>query len=266
MTFKVIVCIKQVPDTNDIRWTKNNTIQREGLDSVINPYDLSAVQLAKNIKFLNEDTEISVVTMGPMQAQDILKQAIAMGCDKAFLLSDKRFSGADTLATAYTLSQFVKSIIPDFNLIICGQQAVDGDTAQTPSSLAEKLGIEQLTNVIALKSFNKDNSVWIKNTCDYMQEVRLPHPALIAASANNTEILPDIKGYMKAQNTVINVLDADDINANEQCIGLKGSPTQVKNAYRPHIERNTELIENASLEDYTHFIINEINKCKANND
>lgn len=266
MTFQVVVCIKQVPDTNDIRWTKHNTIQREGLDSVINPYDLAAIQLAKNIKFLNEDTQITVVTMGPKQAEDALKQAIAMGCDKAFLLTDKKFSGADTLATAYTLSQFVKTVIPDFDLIICGQQAVDGDTAQTPSSLAEKLGIEQLTNVIALKSLNKNNSVWIKNTCYCKQEVKVPHPALIATVTNNTEIIPDIKGYILAQDSEINVLNAEAINADEQCIGLKGSPTQVKDAYRPVIERNTELIEHASLEDYTNFIINEINKCKANND
>ena len=100
MSFKIIVCIKQVPDTNDIRWTENNTIQRDGLDSVINPQDISALQYANNFKYLLNDVEIIAVTMGPPQAIDVLKEALAISADKAYLLSDKRFSGADTLATA----------------------------------------------------------------------------------------------------------------------------------------------------------------------
>lgn len=265
MVFKIAVFIKQVPDTDDIRWTEHNTIQREGLDSIINPFDLGAIQLAKNIKFLNKDTEITVITMGPKQAEEILKQAIAMGCDKACILSDKKFSGSDTLATAYTLSQFIKTHMPDFKLIICGQQAIDGDTAQTPSSMAEKLGIPQLTNVAALKEFSEDYSVWIKDTCNYKQEVKLTHPALVAANIKDIDILPDINGYIKAQNTEITILNAEDINSDFQCIGLKGSPTQVKNAYRPVIERNTTLIENETAHNYADYIIEEINKCKAKN-
>ena len=138
MTFKVAVFIKQVPDTDDIRWTEHNTIQREGLESVINPYDIGAIQLAKNVKFLLNDCEITAVSMGPLQAKEALKEALAMGCDKAFLLCDKKFAGSDTLATAYVLSQFINTHLNDFDLIICGYQAVDGDTAQTPSSLAQK--------------------------------------------------------------------------------------------------------------------------------
>ena len=148
MTFKIIVCIKQVPDTNDIKWTEHNTIQRDGLDSIINPYDISAIQFANNFKYVLDDVKITVVSMGPTQAKDALKEAIAIGADEANLLSDKKFSAADTLATAYTLSQFIKSKFPDFNIILCGQQAIDGDTAQTPSSLAEKLDIPQITNVV----------------------------------------------------------------------------------------------------------------------
>ena len=266
MVFKIAVFIKQVPDTTDIRWTEHNTIQREGLDSVINPFDLGAIQLAKNVKFLNKETEITAVTMGPPQAEAALKQAIAMGCDRGILLSDKKFTGADTLATAYTLSQFIKTCMPDVDLIICGQQAVDGDTAQTPTSMAEKLSLQQITNVIALKEFHPDYAVWIKDTCSYKQEIKAPFPCLVAANIKDLNILPDINGYIKSQNTEINVLCSDDINADIQCIGLKGSPTQVKNAYRPFIERNTQLIENESVQNYAEFIINEINKCKADND
>ena len=114
MTFKIVVCIKQVPDTTDIRWTEHNTIQRDGLDSVINPYDIGAINFANYIKSLNKEVQITVVTMGPFQAQDALHEALAMGCDEAYLLSDKKFSGADTLATAYTLSQFIKKYSSGF--------------------------------------------------------------------------------------------------------------------------------------------------------
>ena len=105
---RIVVCIKQVPDTNDIQWTENNTIKRDGLDSIINPFDLGALQIANNIKKLYSNTEITVVTMGPKQATSVLREAITLGADKAYLLCDRRFSGADTLATAYTISLFIK--------------------------------------------------------------------------------------------------------------------------------------------------------------
>ena len=266
MSFKVVVCIKQVPDTDDIKWTEHNTIQRDGLDSIINPYDLGALQLAKNVKFLNPGTEIIVVTMGPAQAESALKTALAIGADKVFLLSDKKFSGADTLATAYALSQFIKIIVPDFKLILCGQQAVDGDTAQTPSSMAEKLGIEQITNVIALKEITAETSVWIKDTARFKQEIKIPYPALIATTLKDTNIIADINGYIKAQNTQVSVLSANEICADANLIGLKGSPTQVRKAFKPVIDRNTTLIENESVENCAGYITDEINRCKAQNE
>lgn len=266
MTFKIVVCIKQVPDTDDIKWTENNTIQREGLDSIINPYDLGAIQLAQNVKFLQPKAQIIVVTMGPKQAEEALKTALAMGADRAYLLSDRKFSGSDTLATAYTLSQFIKTIVPDYKLIICGQQAVDGDTAQTPSSTAEKLGIAQITNAIALKELNEDCSVWITDTSACKQEIKAAYPALIATVSKDVNILPDINGYIKAQNTEIEVLCAENINADSSRIGLSGSPTQVRKAFRPIITRNTTLIEDESAQNCAGYILEEISKCKAQND
>lgn len=239
MTFKIIVCVKQVPDTNDIKWTEHNTIQREGLDSIINPYDVAAIQFANNFKYVLDDVEIIAVSMGPLQAKQALKEAIAIGADEAYLLSDKRFSAADTLATAYTLSQFIKTICPDFSLILCGQQAIDGDTAQTPSSLAEKLGIPQITNVIWSKSITELNSTWTRITNNEREDIKILHPALVAVSNTELEIIPNINGYINAQNTEINILNADDIHAEPSKIGLKGSPTLVKKAYCPSITRNT---------------------------
>jgi len=262
MTFKIVVCIKQVPDTNDIKWTKNNTIQREGLDSVINPCDISALQFANNFKYVLSDVEIIAVTMGPNQAQSALKQAISISADKAYLLCDKRFAGADTLATAYTLSKFVETICPDFNLILCGHQAVDGDTAQTPSSLAEKLSIPQITNVVGVSDISFSESTWIRNMDNQREIVKISHPALVAISNIDLEIIPNINAYIKAQNASIMVLSADDIDADESKIGLKGSPTQVKNAYRPVISRENHSHLEYSGADFCEIIMSEINNCR----
>ena len=270
MTYKIVVCIKQVPDTSDIKWTKNNTIKREGLESVINPFDIGAIQLAKNAKQMllkmDINSEINVVTMGPNQAVDALKTAIAMGCDNAYLLSDKKFAGADTLATAYTLSQFVKTYFPDFSLIICGQQAIDGDTAQTPSSMAEKLQIAQITNVYGIKDINNVYSVWFRETENYKQEIKSGYPLLVATTNANIVIRPNINSYIKAQDSVIKILSADDINADYDKIGLNGSPTQVKKAFKPMNERTTITLNSDSIDDCAEFIINEITQCRSNNE
>lgn len=261
MSFKIIVCIKQVPDTNDIRWTKNNTIQREGLDSVINPQDISALQYANNFKYVLKDVEIIAVTMGPNQAIEALKEAIAISADKAYLLSDKRFSGADTLATAYTLSSFIKKYHPDFDMVLCGYQAIDGDTAQTPCSLAEKLNIPQLTSAIGIKEISSNYSVWIRETTETKDEIKVLHPVLVSIANNNLDVVPNIQGYIKSQTTHIEILNADDIVADINKVGLKGSPTQVKNAFRPVIERTTNSIDpnNVSCKD---IIYTEIDKCR----
>ena len=157
---KIVVCVKQVLDTSNIKWTENNTINREGVESILNPLDLYALETALQIKDKIDGVEISVVTMGPLQAQDILKRAIALNCDKAYILSDRKFAGPDTYATAKTLSKFILKFVPDFDMVICGQFASDGDTAQTGPSLAKQLNIPVLSNVKNLKIF--DNKFFIE--------------------------------------------------------------------------------------------------------
>ena len=125
---KIALCVKQVPDTQDIKWTENNTMQREGVESILNPYDVYATELALKLKS-KYGAEITAITMGPNQAKDMLKKLIALGVDNAVLVSDKKFAGADTFATGTTLSAAIKKTLPDFDLIICGQFAIDGDRA-----------------------------------------------------------------------------------------------------------------------------------------
>ena len=270
MVFKIAVCIKQVPDTNDIKWTENNTIQREGLESIINPFDVSAIELALKAKKLLTHTdvqaEVNAVTMGPLQAEEVLRTALAMGCDNAYLLSDKRFSAADTLATAYTLSCFISNILPDTKLIICGQQAIDGDTAQTPSSLAQKLNIAQATNITSLEEINNVYSIWSQETRGFSRVIKSGFPLMISTVINNSNIQPDINGYIKAQDSQIAVFDASAINADFNKIGLKGSPTKVKKAFVPEIKRQTVLYENMQPAQCAEFIFEEIEKCRTDYD
>ena len=240
----IIVCIKQVVDTNDIRWTKNNTIDREGVQSVINPCDVLAIETALRLK--TNDTKIIVISMGPPQAKEALKTAIAMGCDEAFLLCDKKFSGADTCATSTTLAAAIKHICPNFDLIICGQFAADGDTAQTGPSIAQKLGIEQITYVNEIAIINQiENTISAVRTADEEIEViESPLPALICVNDcpyNPREILID--GYIKAQDTDITILSADDLSLDRELIGIKGSPTSISKAFRAQSNREKRTIQ-----------------------
>jgi len=240
----IVVCIKQVVDTNDIKWTKNNTIDREGVQSIINPCDVLAIETALRLK--NENTKITVITMGPPQAKDALKTALAMGCDDAYLLSDKKFSGADTVATSRTLAAAIEHIQPNFDLVICGQFASDGDTAQTGPSIAQKLSIEQITYVseIAKLDANQKTITAQRNADEQIELVQSPLPALICVcdcpfEARN--ILID--GYIKAQNTEIKTLNADDLNLSREDVGIKGSPTYVSKAFRAVSIREKNIVK-----------------------
>ena len=176
---KIIICIKQVPDTTDIKWTENNTIQREGVESVTNPFDVYAIEKALQLKKELKDVEITVLTMGPAQAETILRKAIAVGCDKGILISDKKFAGADTYATAKTLASAIKSKVPEFDLILCGQFAVDGDTAQTAPELAEQLNIPQVTYTKEINRCDGRFAYCVRELENGLETVRVEFPALI---------------------------------------------------------------------------------------
>ena len=158
---QIALCIKQVPDTADIKWTENNTIQREGVESIINPFDTYAIETAVRLKEKIKDTHITVLSMGPPQAEEIIKRAISMGADEGFLVSDRKFAGADTIATSRTLAGAIKEKVPNVDLIICGQFATDGDTAQTGPSIAQHLKFPQVTYVKEILDF-KDGFLTVK--------------------------------------------------------------------------------------------------------
>lgn len=225
---KIIVCIKQVPNTEEVRIDPvNNTLIRSGVESIINPMDLNAIEEAVRIKEKNGG-KVIVLTMGPPQAEEAIKEALARGADHGYLLSDKKFSGADTYATSLTISEAIK-YLGGADLVICGKQAIDGDTAQVGPGIAELLNIPHITYVskvneisdkfIVLESMNDDGYSIIKSTI----------PALITVVKSiNIPRLTNLKEWAYARRQKIPVIDGKILNIDENKIGLKGSPTRVK--------------------------------------
>lgn len=246
---KIVVCIKQVPDTSDIKWTENNTIQREGLESVINPYDVYAVEVALKIKNFCKDTKITALSMGPQQAVDMLKKVIAIGADEGVLLSDKKFAAADTYATGKTIGTAIKTKLSDFDLVICGQFAVDGDTAQTGPSIANTLNIPQVTYVKEIISCENGFVTLRRELEDGEEIVKVKLPALICVLQDSFEPTRAlINGVIKAQNSEIKTYGFENLGLSAEEVGLKGSPTYVSRAFRPE-KKCTECKFLESVED-----------------
>lgn len=231
---KIVVCIKQVPDTTDIKWTENNTIQREGVESIMNPYDVWALEAALKIKKTHFKVSITALTMGPAQADEMLKKAVALGADDAILLCDKKFAGADTYATAKTLAKAVSEKLPDTDLIICGQFAIDGDTAQTGPGIASRLDLPQVTFVREIKEI-KEGSIVVERAVENGYEVvEVQLPAVVCVLMENREpTRARVAGIIKAQNFEVKVYGHEEIGLSPDEIGLKGSPTYVSKAFRP---------------------------------
>lgn len=246
---KIALCIKQVPDTTDIRWTENNTIQREGVESIINPYDVYATELALNIKSEISDVHITVFTMGPLQAESMLRKVLALGCDDAVLISDKKFAGSDTYATGLTISRSIRTMLPDFDLIICGQFAVDGDTAQTGPNIANFLNIPQVTYVKTFEEI-KDNELYLTRELeDGIEKVKVSLPALICVLQRDIEPhRATIRGVMNAAKKQIKRCAISDISLSPEKTGIKGSPTYVSRAFRNISSHNAEKFILASDE------------------
>lgn len=221
--------------------SETNTIIREGIENTINPFDTYAIEEAIRLKE-KFGGKVTAITMGIPKAAELLQYAIAMGADDAILLSDRKFAGADSLATAYTLAKAVYKI-SDYRLIICGKQASDGDTAQVGPSLAEKLSVPHTTYVNEIKEVDS-TVIRCKKLLDEGHEVvELALPALITVVKEiNTPRLPSIAGFRKARQAKIPVWTASDIEASEDSIGLKGSPTQVKKTFAPVHHADTQFI------------------------
>ncbi|MCK4328864.1 electron transfer flavoprotein subunit beta/FixA family protein [candidate division WOR-3 bacterium] len=237
---RIIVSVKQVPDTQDVKIDpETNTLIREGVPSIMNPLDAYAVEEALRIKE-SKEVEIIVISMGPPQAEDVLREAIGMGADKAILLTDQRFKGADTLATSYTLKKAIEKI-GDYNLIMCGKQAIDGDTAQVGPELAESLGIPQVTYIRKIEEIDENRAVVERMTEWGYQVIETPLPAVFTVVKEiNIPRLPSLRGKMKAKSAEITQWGLEDIGADEKKVGLSGSPTCVVKIFTPERKKAGE--------------------------
>ena len=242
---KIAVCIKQVPDTTEVKINpETNTLVREGVASITNPFDEFALEeaLLTREKF---GGEVHVLSMGPPQAIDVLKNALAVGADKVYLLSDRAFAGADTLATAYTISKAIEKI-GGVDLIICGKQAIDGDTAQVGPGIATRLGISQLTYVSKVREIDPANKkVVVERMLEGGKEVvQASLPCLITVVKDiNEPRLPSLVGIKKAAKAQIPTLTAQDIAVDPNRIGLKGSPTWVSKIFSPEARGGGEVLK-----------------------
>lgn len=229
----IIVCIKQVPETTEVRINpETNTLIREGVKSIINPFDMYAIEEGMRLKekFAGK---VTVITMGPPQAELALREALSLGCDEAILICDRAFAGSDTWATSYTLSGAIKKI-GNFDLILCGKQASDGDTAQVGPGISAHLDIPQVTYVKKIEEL-KDGVMRVERMMEEGFEIiETPLPALLTVVKEiNEPRLPSLKGMMRAKGAKITVWTQKELNLNPQNIGLCGSPTQVIKIFTP---------------------------------
>jgi electron transfer flavoprotein beta subunit len=229
----IIVCIKQVPETTEVRINpETNTLIREGVKSIINPFDMYAIEEGVRLKE-KFGGKVTVLTMGPPQAEAALREAISMGADEGILVGDRAFAGSDTWATSYTLAGAIKRI-GAFDLIICGKQASDGDTAQVGPGISTHLDIPQVTYVKKVEEATEKFMRVERMMEEGFEIIETPLPALITVVKEiNEPRIPSLKGMMRAKSAKIIVYSQKDLNLDPQSIGLCGSPTQVVKIFTP---------------------------------
>ncbi len=257
----IIVCLKQVPDTAEIRINpETNTLMREGVPSIINPFDLHALEAGIQIRE-QLGGRVTVLSMGPPQAESALREAVAIGADEAVLLSDRAFAGSDTWATSYTLARAIDKLGAD--IIFCGKQAIDGDTAQVGPETAEFLDIPHIAYVRKIEQVTND-SIRVQRLMDEGYDVvesSLPVLLTVVKELNQPR-MPSLKGKITAKKAVVKKMGMSDIEADESSLGLKGSPTQVRNIFAPEARTERRMIE-GEPEEQVDNLIEELKKIKC---
>ncbi len=240
---KIIVCVKQVPDTANVRLDpETHTLKREGVESIINPFDLFALEAALRIRE-QAGGEVQVLSMGPPQAAEVIKEAIGYGVDSGLLLSDRAFAGSDTWATTAALAAGVRHL-GGADLIVCGKQAVDGDTAQVGPGMAMRLGLPQVAFVKGFREVAEGQLVVERQMDDGFEVVRLPLPGLITVVREVGEPRPpSLKGKMRAKKYQVPMAGAEELGLNHSEVGLAGSYTQVVKVFAPPSSGSREMIE-----------------------
>ena len=245
-----LVCVKQVPDTTEIRIDPvTNTLIREGVPSILNTFDGFALETALRLKEQTGGT-VTVITMGLPKAADVLRQALSVGADEVYLITDRPFGGADTLATSYTLSRTI-AMLEDrqgapFDIVFCGKQAIDGDTAQVGPEIAEHMNRGQVTYATHVEV--KDGKAIVhKDVDDGYQILAAPMPCVISVTKTNYELrIASVSGRIAAAKAEIETISNQVLGLDPTKIGLKGSPTQVKRSFTPELKKGGEILSGAA--------------------
>ncbi|MCW7754829.1 electron transfer flavoprotein subunit beta/FixA family protein [Desulfobotulus sp. H1] len=238
----IIVCIKQVPDVTEVTWDENGSLIRTGLPSIINPNDKNALEAALTLKDSHGGT-VTVMSMGPPQVEEALREALGMGCDRAILLTDRRFGGADCWATAYTLGLAIQKIA-DFDMVITGVEAMDGNTAQVGPELADYLKLPLCSYALNIRCEGGRVSV-LQNMGDMVRELEAPLPCLITAEKelNEPRVAP-MDMIMEAYAKEIEIWGMDVLGGDPANFGLKGSPTRLRKVFTPkRVKGQVEILE-----------------------
>lgn len=240
----IFVCIKQVPGTSKVEVDPvTGVLKRDGIDTKMNPYDLYALETALKIRE-DKGGEIKVISMGPPQAKEVIKEAYTMGADAGYLVSDRKFAGADVLATSYTLSQGIRKM-GDFDVIFCGKQTTDGDTAQVGPEMAEYLNIPHVANVRRIVEVKDDSIVVEMDMPNTVEIADVKFPCLLTVEKDIFQPrLPSYRKKMETKDRKIDVISLQDFeDKNEKKYGLNGSPTQVERIFPPKVNNDREMWE-----------------------
>lgn len=252
---KILVCVKQVPDTTEVKIDKEKgTLIRDGVPSILNPDDANALEEALILKDKYEDVTVTVVTMGPPQADVMLRECLAMGADDAILLSDRAFGGSDTWATSNTIAAGLKKI-EDYDIIFAGRQAIDGDTAQVGPQIAEKLGIPQVTYVEKFELKGKEVIVQ-RQLEDGYEMIKVNTPVLLTAVKElNQPRYMSVDKIFAAYKKEIPIWTMADLDINTDQVGLKASPTKVFKSFTPAPRGKGVILEGTTKEIVTNLIV-----------
>jgi electron transfer flavoprotein beta subunit len=248
---KIVICIKQVPDTTNVKINpETNTLIREGVESIINPFDIYAIEEGLRIREKHGGT-VTVLSMGPPQVEASLREALSLGVDEAVLLSDKAFAGADTLATSYTLARGIEHL-GGADIIFMGKQAIDGDTGQVGPGVAEHLNVPHITDVRKIEEINLEQKFIIADRLledGYVRlKTHLPVVLTVVKEINEPR-LPSLKGKLRARKAEIKILTADDLDIDRDRIGLSGSPTQVMKIFTPPKPQGGKIFNGETIDN-----------------
>ena len=245
----IVVCIKQVPDTTQVRISQEGTLIREGIPSIVNPHDLHATEAAVSLKEAHGG-QVTAVTMGPIGAREALREVVALGADDAVLISDRAYAGSDTLATSYILAAAIEQLgnTRPVDLVVCGKQSIDGDTAQVGPGLAQRLGLSQLTYVQKVRQVDPERrTIVVERRLEKGVEVvegRLPALLTVEKSINEVRYAP-LPNVIRAAKYEPALYNQETLGLDKNHVGLRGSPTQVRKIFAPPPAEGGEIIAGA---------------------